>query len=318
MLQGPLSTLVAPASAFGPARDTRYPMRSMPRTLSIVGAGRVGRALGCILGERGWRIGAVVDTSATAARAAVRAIGAGVPCADLTRDVLAADVVLITTPDDVVKDAAAQLARLGGAEWRGKIVLHTSGSLSHAALAPLARRGAATAAMHPMQTFSTRGRPRLEGVIFGLDGDPRALRVARRIAKSLGGIPVEIRAASKPAYHVAGGFAAPQVLTTLEAGTQILLRIGLSRRQATRALLNLARQTLSNLERFGPRTAWSGPVSRGDFGTVAKHVAVLRAYPPEYLAAYAALTRLSARLLAPRPAAVLRRLRRIFGEENGK
>jgi predicted short-subunit dehydrogenase-like oxidoreductase (DUF2520 family) len=290
----------------------------MSRTLAIVGAGRVGRALGLALRERGWRIGAVVDTTKAAARAGVRAIGRGMPCAELTRDILAADVVLITTPDDVLLCAGEELARFGGAGWRGKVVLHTSGSHSHKSLAPLARCGAATAAMHPMQAFSLRGRPRLEGVVFGLDGHSRAVRVARRIATSLGGIPVEIRAAAKPAYHAAGGFAAPHVLATLEAGTQILMRIGFSRRQAARALLNLARETLANIERFGPRGARSGPLSRGDYGTLRKHVAVLRAYPPEFLAAYIALTRLGARLVAPRPAEVQRRLHQIFGKENGK
>jgi predicted short-subunit dehydrogenase-like oxidoreductase (DUF2520 family) len=285
----------------------------MPPTLAIVGAGRVGRTLGRLLRQCGWKIGAVVDLSTATARAAIRAIGAGIPQKNLTPELLSADVVLVTTPDDVVKEAAAQLARFGGAAWRKKVVLHTSGSLSHAALAPLARRGAFTAAMHPMQTFSVRGRPRLEGVVFGLDGHPRALRVARRIARALHGLPVRIDARHKAAYHAAGGFAAPHVLTTLEAGTRMLMSLGFSRRQATRALLNLARQTLANLERFGPRASWAGPVSRGDFGTVAKHVAMLRAFPPEFLAAYAALTRLSLRLLAPRNAAALRRLGRIFG-----
>lgn len=284
----------------------------MPRTLAIVGAGRVGRALGRALRERGWRIGAVVDTTRAAARAGVRAIGGGKACAGLSCEIFSATVVLLTTPDDVVAEAAAQLARFGGAAWRGKIVLHTSGSHSHKSLAPLARRGAAIAAMHPMQTFSLRGRPQLKGVVFGLDGHPRAVRVARRIAKSLGGIPVEIRASSKPAYHAAGGFAAPHVLATLEAGTQILARIGFSRKQAARALLNLARETLNNVERFGPRGAWSGPLSRGDYGTIAKHVAVLRGFPPEFLAAYVAMTRLGARLVARQPAGVLRRLNRIF------
>jgi len=284
----------------------------MPRTLAIVGAGRVGRALGRSLRERAWRIGAVIDVSTARARSAVRAIGAGLPRAAFSPELLDADVVLITTPDDIVRETAARLAKFGGAAWRGKIVLHTSGSLSHTTLAPLARCGAATAAMHPMQTFSIRGHPRLVGVVFGLDGEARALRVARRIAKSLGGVPVEIRAAHKPAYHAAGGFAAPCVLTTVEAGIQILLRIGFSRRQATRALLNLARQTLDNLERFGPRAAWSGPVSRGDFGTVAKHKAVLRAYSREQRAAYAALARLSVQLFSPRPAPALRRLNRIL------
>jgi predicted short-subunit dehydrogenase-like oxidoreductase (DUF2520 family) len=283
------------------------------QTLAIVGAGRVGCVLGRRLRELGWRIGAVVTRSAATARAAVRAIGAGTPYDSLTRGLLAADVVLLATPDSTIAAVAAQLAQIGGSEWRGKVVLHTSGALSHAVLTPLRRAGAATGAMHPMQTFGRRGIPNLEGVVFGLDGDPAALRLARRMARGLGGIPVRVEPAHKAAYHAAGGFAAQHTLVVLEAGVRILMRAGFTRRQATRALLALARQTLANLQAHGARDAWSGPVPRGDWETVARHMAVLRQLPPEYAAAYRALTRLAVRLLAPQPKRWLAQLERALG-----
>jgi predicted short-subunit dehydrogenase-like oxidoreductase (DUF2520 family) len=286
----------------------------MSHTLAIVGAGRVGRTLGRHLRELGWHIGPVVTRSRATARAAVRAIGAGIPNAALTRHVLAADVVLIATPDSAVADVAEQLARQGGEEWRGKVVLHTSGSLSSASLDALARRGASTGSMHPMQTFSGRARTELEGVIFGIDGDARARRVARRIARALGGIPVIVKGRDRVAYHAAGGFAAQHVLSVMEAGTQILMSVGFTRRQAGRALLNLARQTLDNFEGLGPRASWTGPLARGDFGTVAKHVAALRTFPREFGAAYAALTWLALGTLGIRDARTRRRLARILGK----
>jgi predicted short-subunit dehydrogenase-like oxidoreductase (DUF2520 family) len=286
----------------------------MSHTLAIVGAGRVGRTLGRRLRELGWHIGPVVTRSRATARAAVRAIGAGIPNGALTRHVLAAEVVLIATPDSAVADVAAQLARQGGEEWRGKVVLHTSGSLSSASLDPLAIRGASTGSMHPMQTFSGRARTELEGVIFGIDGDARARRVARRIARALGGIPVVVKGRDRVAYHAAGGFAAQHVLSVMEAGTQILMSVGFTRRQAGRALLNLARQTLDNFEGLGPRASWTGPLARGDFGTVAKHVAALRKLPREFGAAYAALTWLALHTLGLRDARTRRRLARILGK----
>jgi predicted short-subunit dehydrogenase-like oxidoreductase (DUF2520 family) len=272
----------------------------MSGTLAIVGAGRVGRALGCRLRELGWQIGPVVTRSAATARAAVRAIGAGTPYAALTRHVLAADVVLIATPDYAVAEVATELARRGGEEWRGRVVLHTCGSLSCAALEALARLGAATGTVHPMQTFSGRGRTELEGIVFGIDGVPAARRVARQMARSLGGIPVVVRPARRISYHTAGGFAAQHVLSVVEAGTRILMSAGFPRRQAARALLNLARQTLSNFERLGPRAAWTGPLARGDLGTVEKHLKELRKFPREFAEVYVALTRLALRVLAAR------------------
>jgi predicted short-subunit dehydrogenase-like oxidoreductase (DUF2520 family) len=293
--------------------ETRYAITPMATTLAIVGAGRVGRTLGQRLHELGWRIGAVVTRSETTARAAVRAIGEGHASAGLTRLVVAADVVLIATPDGAVRRVAVELARLGGREWRGKIVMHTSGALDRTALTPLERRGAATGSLHPLQTFSGRNAPELEGVVFALEGSPAALRAARKIVRQLGGLPVRIEGRRKPAYHAAGAFAAGHVLGIIEAATRILMSVGFTRKQAVRALLPLTQQTLRNFERLGPAASWTGPVSRGDYETVAQHAAALGAFSREYRAAYAVLTRLSARVLARNPRSVLRRLRRIPG-----
>src|SRR5579862_1442930 len=98
----------------------------MSETVSIVGAGRVGRALGRRLHELGWRVGGVTGRSISTARAAVRASGAGQALGGLTHQILNSTVVLITTPDGAIESVAKSLARLGGNEWSGKIALHTS------------------------------------------------------------------------------------------------------------------------------------------------------------------------------------------------
>ena len=115
----------------------------MSETLSIIGAGRVGRSLGRRLHELGWRIGVVSTRSIPTARAAVRVIGAGHASDRPMRQVLASDVVLIAVPDRAIEGVAIELAHLGGAEWRGKVVLHTSGALDSSALLALGGAGAA-------------------------------------------------------------------------------------------------------------------------------------------------------------------------------
>jgi predicted short-subunit dehydrogenase-like oxidoreductase (DUF2520 family) len=275
----------------------------MLRTISIIGAGRVGQAFAKGLRKLGWRVGAVVTQSAATSRAAVRAIGAGTPYAEITQNALDADIVLITTPDGALESVARKLASAGGAKCRGKIVLHTSGALDHSVLAPLARRGASTASMHPMQTFSGRSTPKLDGIIFSIEGAPAACRAAQKIARSLGGIPVLIQGKHKPVYHAAGTTVAGHALALVESATHTLLKIGFTRRRANEALLPLIRQMLDNYERLGPHAAWTGPLSRGDFATIAKHVKALRKFPREFGHAYAALARLSARALSRKPAA---------------
>jgi predicted short-subunit dehydrogenase-like oxidoreductase (DUF2520 family) len=289
----------------------------MKRSLSIVGAGRVGRTLGRRLHRLGWRIGAVVTRSAPTSRIAVREIGAGKPYSRLVPEILDSNVILLTTPDGALSGVAGALAKFDEMKLRGKIVLHTSGALDRTVLAPLARRGASTGSLHPMQTFTGRGAPELEKVIFAVEGDRSAAMVARKIARSFGGVPVTINSKNKPAYHAAGALVAGHGLGLIEAATQVLLKLGFSRGDAMRALLPLMRQTLDNFERLGPRESWTGPVSRGDFATVAKHTKALRSYPGEFNDAYAALTLLGSRVLSKNSAAASKQLKRALRKSTG-
>ena len=284
----------------------------MSETVSIVGGGRVGRALGRRLHELGWRVGGVTGRSISTARAAVRAIGGGQPLDGPTHQILNSRVILITTPDSAIEDVAKNLARLGGSEWVGKVVLHTSGSLDSSVLQPLANQGAATGSMHPMQTFSNQNPPDLANCIFGMEGSRAALQVARKMIHQMGGVAVRLSGANKAAYHAAGSFASVYVLTLVETATRLLMTQGFKRRQAMRALLPLVRQTLDNFESVGPLAAWTGPLSRGDFLVIEGHVKALADFEPEYLDAYKALSRLTAEVLAAQPGAMSKQLDRIF------
>ena len=288
----------------------------MPKRIAIVGAGRVGRALGQRLRELGWRIGVVAATTEASARRAVRFIGAGQAQAGVSRQVFGSTTILVSVPDDVIAKVADELARMGGEELHGKVVLHTSGALDAGVLQSVRVCGAAVGSMHPMQTFSGVGVPPLEGKVFAIEGDEVAVRKARGIARALGGSPVSIAAAMKPLYHAAGAFAAGHLLALEEAGVQMLMTAGMKRREATRALLSLSRQVLDHYEKLGPHKAWTGPLSRGDYGVVEGHEAALRQFAPEFLEAYQAVSRLAARVLAHDPAAILQELETIFLDAN--
>jgi predicted short-subunit dehydrogenase-like oxidoreductase (DUF2520 family) len=287
-------------------------------TLSIIGAGRVGRAIGRRLRELGWKIGAVVTCSDPSARKAVRSIGAGHAHSFLTRQVLAAQVILITTPDHSVAGIAEELSRVGAEELRRKIVLHTSGALSSNVLEPVRRCGASVGSMHPLQTFSGVGVPPLEGKVFAIEGDTAAVQVARRIAHALGAVPVHIDGAKKPLYHAAGALAAGNVLALMEAATRLMAASGMKRREAVRALLPLTRQVLENFERLGPRAAWTGPLSRGDYGVVASHTEAMKDLPQEFAQAYGAVNRLAAVVLAQDSTAMLAELEKVAVKKKTK
>jgi len=285
----------------------------MAETLSIVGGGRVGRAFGRLLHQHGWRIGVVNALTASSARSAVRAIGAGQPAEHFTRQLLASDVVLIATPDGALEDVAKLLAEMGREEWRGKVALHTSGAMDSSVLKPLADLGAATGSIHPMQTFRDHSLPDLVGRTFGIEGKPAAIKVARKMVRHMGGAAVRLSGVNKAAYHAAGSFACAHILAVMEAATRLLMAQGFKRRQAARALLLLTRQTLDNFESVGPRAAWTGPIARGDFSTVGRHVRALADFPGEYLEAYRAGTRLAALVLSGDPDETLREVDRELG-----
>jgi predicted short-subunit dehydrogenase-like oxidoreductase (DUF2520 family) len=290
----------------------------MQKSLAIIGAGRVGRALGRRLREEGWKIGAVVTRSEASARRAVRFIGGGQAHAVVVRSILASQVILIAVPDDEIAGVAAELSRVGGEELQNKVVLHTSGALDSRALGAVKVQGAAIGSMHPLQTFTGKNVPSLEGRVFAVEGDTRAVRDAQQIARSLGGSPVRIAGEKKVLYHAAAAIAAGQVLAMEEAATQLLISLGMVRREAVRALLPLTRQVLENLERLGPHAAWTGPLSRGDYKTVAAHVLALRDSPEEFATAYEALNRLAARALAQDATKMLGELEKVSAETKPK
>src|SRR5580704_14113545 len=269
----------------------------MTETLAIVGAGRVGRALGRRLRELGWKIGAVVTRNESSARRAVRFIGAGTPLPSISRRIVQSTCILIATPDSAIASVAEELARVGGEELKGHVILHTSGALDSNVLRVVRAQGAAVGSMHPLQTFSGVTVPPLEGKVFAIEGDAQAVRKARKIARAVGGSPSPIEAPNKPLYHAAGALAAGHTLVVVESAIQLLMALGTKRSEAMRALLPMTKQVLQNYERLGMKAAWTGPLARGDYEVVAKHLAALQDYSPEYCKAYDALNRLAQRIM---------------------
>lgn len=266
--------------------------------ISIIGAGRLGRALGRGLREQGWKIHAVVTQNTSSARRAVRTIGGGRSKSEISASAFSAPALLVAVPDSAIPCVVDRLASIGQEDLQGKTVLHTSGALSSNDLSILRCLGAAVGSIHPLQTFSGIGIPALEGCMFALEGDPGAMRVARAMTRALGGHPVQLSAPNKPLYHAAAVISAGLVLALEESAIRIFVSLGLKRREAMKALLPLTRQVLENLECVGPRAAWTGPLARGDYSVIAAHQDALRPLPVEYLDAYRAVNGLAARLLA--------------------
>jgi predicted short-subunit dehydrogenase-like oxidoreductase (DUF2520 family) len=199
-----------------------------------------------------------------------------------------ANLVWVCVPDAAIANCARQLARL--AEWTGKVALHSSGALPSSELRALARRGAAVGSLHPMMTFVRASSPDLSGLSFAVEGDPRAVRVARQIARDLGGRVFDIESEAKTLYHASGSFASPMTVAVLMLAEQAAGAAGLNPKQARTVLAPIIRRTIENYLKDSPEAAFSGPIARGDIVTVQRHLRGLRKLPAAR-AAYVALVR---------------------------
>jgi predicted short-subunit dehydrogenase-like oxidoreductase (DUF2520 family) len=280
---------------------------AMPRkpTITLVGAGRVAQALGLALRAAGYRVLEVVarDRAASRARARRLARRVGARARTLADAQLHADLVWLAVSDDAIAACARALARRGG--WEGKIALHSSGALPSDCLAPLRRRGAAVASLHPLMTFVRGSAFSLRGVPFALEGDAAAMRAGRRMVHDLGGYTLLIRKSAKPLYHAWAMFTSPLLVVTLALAERVGHEAGVP--DARRAAEPTIRQMLKNYLAGGAAAAFSGPLVRGDLATVRANLRALRAVP-EARQAYLALARASLRDLPVRNRRELARL----------
>ncbi len=274
--------------ASDPARPQDRPARL---AVGVVGAGRVGTALGEALSRAGHRVVAVSAVSERSrARAEERLPGAAVVTPQEV--VAAADLVLLTVPDDVLPELASGLVATG-VPVTGRLVLHTSGRYGTGVLDPMTRAGALPLAVHPVMTFT--GRPddvsRLHGISYGVTS-PEPLRpVAEALVMEMGGEPSWIAEDRRTLYHAALAGGANHLVTLVVEAMDLLRAAGVA--EPGRMLGPLLGAALDNALRLG-LDGLTGPVARGDAGTVAGHVSELARVSPEGRRAYVAMARLTA------------------------
>jgi predicted short-subunit dehydrogenase-like oxidoreductase (DUF2520 family) len=248
-------------------------------TITLIGAGNLAQALGPALRAAGYTVDAIAarETASSRRRAAMlaRAIGARpVPLAQITPQ---SDIIWLCHTDDALAQTSRSLAATP--VWKGKIVFHSSGALTSDVLAPLRRKGASTASLHPMMTFVPGTLPRMREVPFAVEGDPAAVSAARAVVKALGAEAFSIEKKSKTLYHALGSFSSPLVVATLVTAERVGRAAGLSASQTRKVMAPILRQTFRNYEERGAAAAFSGPIKRGDLNTIRRHLRELKRVP---------------------------------------
>jgi predicted short-subunit dehydrogenase-like oxidoreductase (DUF2520 family) len=262
-------------------------------SVGIIGPGRIGQAMGRLLAESRVPIAFIVARKPAVARRAVRFIGKGIPTGLADPRLQSASVLLIATSDSAIADVARRLAKLGqGTDaWRGKVVLHTCGSLPSGVLLPLQLRGAAIGSLHPYQTVPSpqAGVRNLRGCYWALEGDRPAMRVARSWVKLLGGVAFSIRPKEKTLYHLSAFMVCPTLVTLMAQAAALLKQAGVPPGISRPMLRQFVTETARNFAELGGRRALTGPAVRGDWATIRRHLAALRRSAPEFEPVYQSL-----------------------------
>lgn len=261
--------------------------------VGVVGAGRVGPVLGSALRAAGHAVVAVSAVSA-ASRERADALLPGVPVLEVPTVVERAELVLLAVPDDALEGLVQGLARTD--TWQpGQLVVHTSGRFGWRVLEPAVRSGAIPLALHPAMTFSGTSLDlvRLTSCCFGVTAPAAVLPIGQALVVEMGAEPVVVAEEQRGLYHAALAHGANHLVTLVAQALDLLGRAGVE--DPARLLGPLLSAALDNALRRGDG-ALTGPVARGDAGTVKAHLDVIgrTRHPDDVLLAYRALARATA------------------------
>lgn len=257
--------------------------------VGIIGLGKVGTAMGYLLKKAGYPIVAIADRLSDALVQAHPFTGGRI-CQTIAEAAGEADTILIATTDDVIATACREIVD-AGAVRPGQKVIHFSGAGSLELLSAAKEAGAGIASIHPIQSFAdVEGAiQNIPGSTFGITADTEIRAWAVDLVLALEGVPFFVPDNDKPLYHAAACIASNYLTTLLYMVEEIYLSLGLNREEAIRAFWPLVRGTLKNIEERGSVQALTGPIARGDIGTVEKHILAFQDKLPEFLHAYQTL-----------------------------
>lgn len=295
----------------GHAHPHRQSEPGEPPLIGIIGAGAVGTALGAALHRAGWPVVAVASRD-EARRNRFRSFVPGVRAFIEAPAILdESELVILAVPDDALRQLAGELRLYGG-----QALVHTSGVLGAEVLEPARAAGTQVGAFHPLVAFADTERAiaALHGATVAIEGDDQLASLLATMAEALGATAVRLAPGSKAAYHAAAVLAAGGFVALLDAIAELGQAAGLDEAGSLAVYGDLIEQTLGNARALGIRAALTGPMTRGDIGTLELHLEALGRLAPDALPLYRAAAEREIALaeargsLAPHAAESMRRL----------
>ena len=256
-----------------------------PPVIGIVGAGAVGTALGVALHRGGWPVRAVASRDPNRRAQFTDLVDGSRGFAEATALLDEVELILVAVPDDAIPAVAGGLRM-----YSGQAMVHTSGALDAAVLAPAMAAGTQIGSFHPLVAFADTERAvaALHGATVAIEGDDQLADLLARMAEAIGAVPVRLAPGSKSAYHAAAVLAAGGFVALLDAIAELGRVAGLDEAGSLTIYGPLIEQTLGNARALGIRAALTGPITRGDQGTLEAHLRTLRAHAPGVVDLYVA------------------------------
>jgi predicted short-subunit dehydrogenase-like oxidoreductase (DUF2520 family) len=249
----------------------------------FIGAGTTGTALAVRLSQKGCPVVAVSSRTLSSTRKLAGMVPDCRVCHTAQEVAEAAELIFITTPDDVIAQVCGEV------QWReGKSVVHCSGAHSVDILESAKKLGAAVGSFHPLQTFADvdQAIQNLPGSTFALEAEEPLLTTQKELTRLLNGNWVVLKPGDKVLYHAAAVFACNYMVTLVKLALDLWQNFGVSSKDATRALLPLLEGTINNIDNVGLPDCLTGPVARGDSGTIERHLSALETRSPALLTTY--------------------------------
>ena len=251
----------------------------------IVGAGAVGTALGLALSRAGWPIQAVASRDPERRTRFAGAVDGARPFAEAQALIEEVELIILAVPDDALAPLAHEIRM-----YSGQAMVHTSGALGAEVLAPAMAAGTQIGSFHPLVAFADTERAiaALHGATVAIEGDDDLAALLASMAERIGAHAVRLAPGTKAAYHAAAVLAAGGFVALLDAVTELGAVAGLDEAGALDIYGPLIEGTLGNARALGIRAALTGPMTRGDVGTLGAHLAALRSHAPGVLPLYVA------------------------------
>ncbi len=257
--------------------------------LGFIGAGTVGTALAVRLSSKSYQVVAVYDSRSQASAKKLAQTVSGCNVANNSQAVAdTANLTFITTPDDAIAQVVSEI------KWRsGQSAVHCSGADSTDILEPARKLEAQVGAFHPLQTFASvkQAIDNIPGSTFAIEAEEPLLTTLKDMTTALDGTWIELKASDKVLYHAAAVIACNYLVTLVKLATDLWQTFDVTTDQATKALMPLLQGTLNNIDKVGIPQCLTGPLARGDTGTIRKHIEALQKSAPAVLSTYRELGR---------------------------